>query len=67
MASVYASDNNGNRLAHQRRSSGCPRLSKLVLRAKMTIRCVDNLQIAPAERQKIYEDNARRLLKLPKK
>ena len=32
-----------------------------------TIRCVDNLQIAPAERQKIYEDNARRLLKLPKK
>jgi len=32
-----------------------------------TIRAVDALQIAPVDRAKLYEENARRLLKLPKK
>ena len=32
-----------------------------------TIRAVESITIAPADREKIYEGNARRLLKLPKK
>jgi len=32
-----------------------------------TIRCIEDASVAPSDRQKIYEGNARRLLKLPAK